>query len=876
MKPKAALAFAVAFAAAFRVFAFLAPVESRDGVTIRIAWFEEEKTGDRSLKLREVEAGEPLEISVAVSNMGERRVKGTLSVWLNDDWIVDGDLEESVSIEPGEQRIFRRKAVPTQSLLDAIYPVHAELRTKAFTLHPIALFRAKPPDAWLAGTHAKMIIVEDPPVAEDDAFIADVEFGTNGLLDATITIGDGMRRLTFSGFECEVDGQRVAKADSFTVAEEEGRVTVDHVCGFGRKLRAEMWSEGGSLRIAWSMPEVERSSLGTPRYTRLAIGNCSHPAMRAYAGLGNVVEDPVSFSLATDGFRLSTRHVGADYANGMSLVQAVDVFPEGLECDSAKGRYSLVSSHDATFTFVPSMKGAFAAARRFAAISGYAAAPGVAKLRGKMCLDQWGGDLATAGSNVLAAAKYGLSDAIYVRHMWQRWGYDYRLPDICPAADHNGFLALRRDSAKAGIEFCPHDNYIDFYPDADGFSYDDIVFGEDGKPVKAWYNSGAKAQSYLWLPHAFVQRLDRNVSEMRRLYTPDALFIDVFTAKPPFDYRDRSGCFYPKTVTQEEWGKAFDLARKCLGRSDAAMLGEAGTDVLIGHVDGTQSDHFPASRWFGREGVFSDSERVPWHDMVTHGKMVLFAGGLGHRYAAVDWNTPGDETLHGYGSDDYLANTVIGGRSPMCDGPFNRRAVMTYWLLHDVCERLAGSEFEKFGFDGNNIHRLHSTFGAGEVWANRATNSTWSVAGATLPPYGFVAKCGDAEAGVVETHGRRWAYSKGPSGVFVDARGSGVHSIFGIRTDGAVRITADRPGFMKRHTPFIGSNGEILVTPLPGSGMFDVTIDPTAFGFPFGHVKDVVAVDQGEGAADVRWTQKNGVIAIRADGNAFAYKILFR
>ena len=100
--------------------------------------------------------------------------------------------------------------------------------------------------------------------------------------------------------------------------------------------------------------------------------------------------------------------------------------------------------------------------------------------------------------------------------------------------------------------------------------------------------------------------------------------------------------------------------------------------------------------------------------------------------------------------------------------------------------------------------------------------------------------------------------------------------MFGVRTDGAIRVTTDRPGFMKRHTPFVGGNGEMLVTPLPGSGMFDVVIDPAAFGFPVGRVKDVVAVDPREGAAEVRWTQKKGVIAIRADGKAFAYRVLFR
>ena len=363
---------------------------------------------------------------------------------------------------------------------------------------------------------------------------------------------------------------------------------------------------------------------------------------------------------------------------------------------------------------------------------------------------------------------------------------------------------------------------------------------------------------------------------MRRLYDPDALFIDVFTAIAPFDYRDRSGRFYPKTVTQEEWGKAFDTVRECFKKPEAAMISEAGTDALIGHVDACQSDHFPAERWFDNAPVFTDSERVPWHDIVTHGKMILFAGGLGNRYAAVDWNTPGDESLHGYGSDDYMSTTVIGGRAPMCDGPFSRRAVMTYWLLHDVCAELAKSEFLEFDFDGANIHRLHSVFSSGEVWVNRSTNSAWRVADADLPRYGFLARCVDSEAAVVETDGGRWAYSAGPSGVFVDSRGSGVHSAFGVCTDGAVRITTHRNGVLRRYLPFTGPNSEMLVTPLPGSGTFGLVVDPTAFGFPRGRVKDVVPVDPQPGAADVRWTQRDGMISLRADGRSFAYRILFR
>ena len=864
-------ALATAFAA-FSAGAFLPPEDTRDGVTLRIAWFDEEKTADGSLKVHEVDAGEEVPLQFALSNLGERRVRGELSAWMNDDWKIEGDSRMPITLEPGEQRLVRWRAVPGPRVLDALYPVHATFTTKKFTLHPVAVFRAVP-----SGSPAGIVNGWDLGEAGEN-LLAAVTLGTNGLFDAELSFQapDG-RRLVYHGFECEVDGVRVGRVGKVTYASDGDLFTVDHQCGFGRTLRAELWAENGSLRVAWSMPGAERSSSGSPRYTRLALGEGSHAAMRSYAGFGNVLEDPVKFRLFAEGFRLSTRHVGADYANGFSLVQASDIFPDALECDSERRFHSLVLSHDATFTFVPSLRGAFAAARRFAALSGYQAAPGVERLKGLMCLDEWWGDYRASASNLLLSAKYGITDAVFVRHGWQRWGYDYRLPETCPADRPEEFAELREACAKAGYLFCPHDNYIDYYPDAEGFSYDDIVFNADGTPFKAWYNRGRKAQSYRWLPHAFAPRLSRNASMMRKLYDPDAMFIDVFTAIAPFDYLDRVGRFYPKTVTGEKWGEAFDLMRAGLGKKNAPMISEAGTDALIGHLDAGQSDHFSAHRWFDYAPVFSDCERVPWHDIVTHGKFILFAGGLGGRYAAVDWSTPGDELRHGYGSDDYLANTVIGGRAPMAGGSFSRRGVMTYWLLHDVCADLASADFEDFSFDGNNIHRLHSVFSDGSsVWVNRDSNTTWRVEGRLLPHYGFFAKTKSAEAAVVLKSGYRWAYAKGPSGVFVDARGAGPVEAGGVKTDGALLVTSNRKGFMRRHLPFSGSGGEILVTPLPGSTLFSAVIDPVAFGFRRGGVKDVVPVEPLPDARELRWTQKNGVLAFQADGRAFAYRIIFR
>ena len=656
-------------------------------------------------------------------------------------------------------------------------------------------------------------------------FGAAVVLGEQGLTDGVIAFSDGARELTYRGFACDIDkaavggvenGQPVLRVE--TSAEGGAWIVTHQVARPAGTLpvRAKIVADGGALRIAWDMPGVTRDARGTPRYTRLGIGAGSAPVWRAYAGFGNVIEKPGAFDLHGGGFILSTRHIGADYTNGLSLVQACDVFPDRLTHAPASQRFALETQHDAGFLFVPSAKGAFAAARVYRDLSGFKKGPGVDALLGRMCLDQWGGDYRVAAKDLEEAAKYGVTDAVFVKHSWQRWGYDYRLPEIYPPAGGlEPFLAMRTAAEKAGMLFCPHDNYIDFYPDAEGYSYDRIVFTEDGRPMKAWFNKGRDALSYRWLPHGFRPWLESNMTLMHDGFGPDSLFIDVFTAISPFDYYDRAGTFYPRTRTAQEWRAAFDTCRKML-KKGAPMLSEAGTDALIGSVDGGQADHFPATRWMKE---YQDSDRTPWHDMATHGKMVLLAGGLGPRYSAEDWEDHAGKPLHGYGSDDYLSNTVMGGRNPMCDGPFSRRAVMTYWLLHDVCGVLARDEFETHAF-GASVRQQHTTFSdGGQVWVNRGSNVVWTVAdGKLLPEYGFFVSTPDAQAGVVLISGQRAGFAKSEKSYFADARP--VHN-----------------PLRKMQVESSTVEGKYL-----GNGAFDVTfswnvLDPISEGYvPFIHV----------------------------------------
>ncbi len=606
--------------------------------------------------------------------------------------------------------------------------------------------------------------------------------GRSGLADAFIAFSDDRRELVFDGFTVEVDGQAIGRGIADLPCERVGsrflaeRGTISSIVmradGTPVTVQSCVWAEKGALRIAFSMPETQRDSRGEPRFTSLAIGPASELAHRVYAGFGNVIQDPERFDLQAGGFTLSTRHVGMDFKNGLSLVQACDIFPDRFHVDPERRAYSLVTHHDATFSFVPSARQAFAAARVYRGLSGFRPAGGVAGLLGRVCLDQWSGDYRRAAQGVETAARYGITDAVFVKHDWQRWGYDYRLPEIYPpAGSFEDFCAMVEACRRNGILFCPHDNYIDFYPDADGFSYDHISFDASGTPQKAWLNSGRAAQSYRWSPNALGPWLESNLKQIKAGFAPTAYFVDVFSAVPPMDFYDSKGRFFPNTVTAECWGDAFDRIREILGNK-APTISEAGHDALIGHLDAGEADHcawLPDSnqpeacfRWSMKAG---DGERVPWHDMASHGSFVLLGGGLGPRYAGRQ-----DEILHGYGSDDYLSLTVLGGRNPMCDGPFSRRAVMTYWLLHDVCNSLSRDEMLAHEFADDDIHRQITRFSnGGTVTANRGT-ADWITDGRVLPTFGFIAKAGENEADITRRDGVISARAKSPGVLFVDAR----------------------------------------------------------------------------------------------------------
>ncbi|HEX8984424.1 MAG TPA: DUF5696 domain-containing protein, partial [Bryobacteraceae bacterium] len=604
--------------------------------------------------------------------------------------------------------------------------------------------------------------------------------GSRGVLDAPVGFVCPGRSLFFQGFRVHVAGDALeqwrASTELLETREEPapGRHRVRHHFrnwAGAFDVLAELWVDRDALRARFWLENVPAPQPWFNLYLEaVSAGNWSQKATRIYGGPGNVIENPRAFELGFDGHSLSTSFVGFDFANGQAVVQNSDAIPDRLEVDPETRIYSLVTPHAQTLEFFPAQN-VFAAVKRIREQDQRRAAKGVPKLAGRFTFDLWSGRYGESARALERAAEYGVTDALVIWHGWQRWGYDYRLPDIYPPSPQFGsldeFQKLVATCKRTGTLFAPHDNYIDFYPDFEGFSYDSIVFRQNGTPRPAWFNYSREAQSYRARPDRLLPYVQRNVGLIRNGIAPTAYFIDVWSSMAPYDYWTDDGKFVDRAATQKVWGGVFAWIREYLG-GDAPQISEAGHDKLIGWLDGAQAQQLRVDRdgkTFTWKIDCADSERIPWIDVAWHDKFILHGAGYEGRYEGGL-----DPREHGLYSDDYISTEVLSGRPGMAPQPFSRDAIRKYWLTNDAMRALALDRIDAVEFAANDIHRQHVRWERGaQVWVNRGANP-WTVEGHTLPQYGFYLRAGAVEAAIELRDGKRVEWSRSPEQRYENGR----------------------------------------------------------------------------------------------------------
>jgi len=611
---------------------------------------------------------------------------------------------------------------------------------------------------------------------------AAVVAGANGLVDGTIAFGGADRTVVFDGLRFDVLGRPVGRGasavgvTSVSIRRRAGSVAFVHQLATDDKatLTVRVFGEGPGLRVQASC---------SARLTDFAIGAADQRAPRVYYGHGYCIEEPKAFRAGFGGHNLSTSHVGFDFAKGLSLLMAVDNPPDYLEVNPDQRTYALHTHMDATMTLVPGDKGAFDCAVRYRPLYDKKAAPAFARKAGRFVFDIWGGRYAEIAETMSRMIGYGLTDSLLTVHVWQRWGYDYRLPNIWPPMPSLGTVDDMRRIGEVcdaqGIPWGLHDNYIDFYPDAEGYSYDHICFTEDGRPIKAWLNEGRDAQSYRWRPDRFLPFAKRNLELIRANVRPTHYFIDVFTSIETFDFYDRDGVFHSHLETRRHWGEVFAWIRDYLG-GQAVQTSEAGHDQLTGYLEGSDCQHLQISE---RPDSFcialacKDWQRVPWFDAVLHDKFSLHGVGYSSRYQGSR-----SRREAGIESDDYLSAEILEGHALMIDrGAFGAGAVRKYWLAQGFARAAATDTIVDVRFVDDAIHRQIVTWSNGaRAHVNRGSTD-WTVEGRTLPQFGYLARWDGGESSIERIDGVIVEQSRNGDVFYCNGRGFERENVLAMR-----------------------------------------------------------------------------------------------
>jgi len=597
--------------------------------------------------------------------------------------------------------------------------------------------------------------------------------GPNGVVDGVIGLAMEGKTVRFRGLEVAVWKSRLGERNSEKRIERvevkknaNGGWCFEHHCRDKEGefvLRITLWAEGDGLRMKADCPRW---------ITRLALGPADQNAKRVYGGHGYVIEEPEAFRMGFGGHSLAASHVAADFDGGLTVLTASDHPPVAWEVDPAQRRYSLVTRYDATLTLVPGVAGGLEAALRYRPLYDKPAAPGVSAKAGRFVFDIWGGRYAELEELMRGAVDYGLTDSMLTVHVWQRWGYDYRLPDIFPPAPGMGTLEEMKGLSKycrdAEIPWGLHDNYIDFYPDAEDYTYDRICFHEGGTPVKAWINRGRDAQSYRWRPDSFAPFLKRNLRLIVPAVEPTHSFVDVFTSIPPVEFSGRDGEFHSALETRKHWNECFDTIRDAL-LGPAITTSEAGHDQLTGHLDGADCQFLELSPEPKKHVIplrCGDWERVPWFDAVLHDRFSLHGVGYSSRYQNMR-----ERSRHGIESDDYISAEMLTGHALMIDrGGWLRGGVRKYWLAQAVARALAMDVIEEAGWVDGDLHRQQVKWSKGMMVKVNRGSDDWTVDGVVLPEFGYVASDGKVRSAIEKIGGRMVERSSWPGGYYVNSR----------------------------------------------------------------------------------------------------------
>ncbi len=228
-----------------------------------------------------------------------------------------------------------------------------------------------------------------------------------------------------------------------------------------------------------------------------------------------------------------------------------------------------------------------------------------AHLGEKTVLDIWGGNFNDIAEKLQTLHDAGLNDCLAIIHNWQRSGYDNALPAHVPAnaalGGESGMKNLVLTAKRLGYDIALHENYVDYYPNYEGFDPDDISLDSAGKRVLAWSNSGTKIQSFAVAPSAMLRLARAQSTQIRQRYAPNADYLDVHSGVVPWFHTDFRAGSNGSATMRPTWNAHRDLWAFERANYGGPVLGEGNNHwVWSGLLDGVEAQF--GAGWPSNEG----------------------------------------------------------------------------------------------------------------------------------------------------------------------------------------------------------------------------------------------------------------------------------
>jgi len=404
----------------------------------------------------------------------------------------------------------------------------------------------------------------------------------------------------------------------------------------------------------------------------------------------------------------------------------------------------------------------------------------------RIMLDIWGhhgGTYEGDAENLRDLKDNGVDYLAIISHVWQRYGYDVKLPDHLPAnpefGGDEGMKAFGKAANDCGYVWSLHENYIDLYPDAPSYDPSARVLRADGSPSPAWFNVGTGVQSYGLKCTRALGYAKQNAPEIHRRFGTNAAYLDVHTCVPPWHQLDHE-------ATEPMAAMAL-----CKVERDTELF-QYMRDTHGGPLFGEGAQHF---YWAGRcDGVEAQVDGGENHapflnfDLLKiHPQMVNHGMGYYER-----WFTRGYQHQLGRDAgspeqfDKYRAQELAYGHAGFIGASQTDNVqwvAKEHHLMHPVQALYGAARVSKIEYEvegemvtasialalGDRL-RQAITYDSGlRLWINWSPEP-WEVQGRTLPQWGFLALGPDTEVRTTVEGGVYSDYADCPEYLFVDAR----------------------------------------------------------------------------------------------------------